>query len=33
MTLSDYLMMIGLRYLSIPIIAVGFGYILEKYKK
>lgn len=30
MTLADYLMTIGLRYLSIPIIAIGFGYVLER---
>ena len=31
MTNSDYFMQIGLRYLSIPILAIGIGYLLERF--
>ena len=30
MTFGDYMMDIGIPYFSIPIICVGFGYLLEK---
>ncbi|MDY6964723.1 MAG: hypothetical protein SVM80_01960 [Halobacteriota archaeon] len=30
MTFGDYMMDIGITYFSIPIICVGFGYLLEK---
>lgn len=30
MSLQDYVNQIGIRYVAIPILAVGFGYILEK---
>lgn len=33
MTLPDYMMQIGLRYLSIPIMTIGIGYILDRLNK
>ncbi|MHC4460909.1 MAG: hypothetical protein ACYS6W_01225 [Planctomycetota bacterium] len=32
MSFADYMMDIGLTYLMIPIISIGFGYLLEKRK-
>ena len=33
MPLADYLKDIGLAYLIIPIITIGFGYLLERYEQ
>ena len=33
MSFTDYLMDIGLTYLIIPIVSVGFGYLLEKQRR